>query len=145
MYHWIFVFLLGLGGASLAQSLPSPVAPSAPAASGAPVAAAPQVVAPAQAPAAAAPQAAAAPAAAPADPTLTDRAGAAVGKAAEEATSAFGRAMNWTGRQLEDAGQWAIKQGEHIASDTPHTAAAPAASAAPAAPAQPLPPPVPAR
>jgi hypothetical protein len=144
MYHWIFVFLFGLGGASLAQSLPSPVAPSAPAASGAPVAAAPQVVAPAQAPAAAAPQAAA-PAAATAEPTLTDRAGAAVGKAAEEATSAFGRAMNWTGRQLEDAGQWAIKQGEHIASDTPHTAAAPAASAAPAAPAQPLPAPVPVR
>ena len=166
MYHWIFVFLLGLGGASLAQSLPSPVAPSAPAAAApqvvapaqapvvaapqvvapaqAPAAAAPQVVAPAQAPAAAAPQAAA-PAAAPADPTLTDRAGAAVGKAAEEATSAFGRAMNWTGRQLEDAGQWAIKQGEHIASDTPHTAAAPAASAAPAAPAQPLPAPVPVR
>jgi hypothetical protein len=142
MYHWIFVFLLGLGGASLAQSLPSTVAPSAPAA------AAPQVVAPAQAPAAAAPQAAApaaAPAAATAEPTLTDRAGAAVGKAAEEATSAFGRAMNWTGRQLEDAGQWAIKQGEHIASDTPHTAAAPAASAAPAAPAQPLPAPVPVR
>ena len=134
MYHWIFVFLLGLGGASLAQSLPSPAAPSAPAASGAPVAAAPQVVAPAQAPAAAT-----------AEPTLTDRAGAAVGKAAEEATSAFGRAMNWTGRQLEDAGQWAIKQGEHIASDTPHTAAAPAASAAPAAPAQPLPAPVPVR
>jgi hypothetical protein len=80
-----------------------------------------------------------------AEPTLTDRAGAAVGKAAEEATSAFGRAMNWTGRQLEDAGQWAIKQGEHIASDTPHTAAAPAASAAPAAPAQPLPAPVPVR
>jgi hypothetical protein len=158
MYHWIFVFLLGLGGTSLAQSLPSPVAPSAPAASGAPVAAAPQVVAPAQAPAVAAPQVvapaqapaaaapqAAAPAAATADPTLTDRAGAAVGKAAEEATSAFGRAMNWTGRQLEDAGQWAIKQGEHIASDTPHTAAAPAASAAPAAPAQPLPAPVPVR
>jgi hypothetical protein len=158
MYHWIFVFLLGLGGASLAQSLPSPVAPSAPAASGAPVAAAPQVVAPAQAPAVAAPQVvapaqapaaaapqAAAPAAATAEPTLTDRAGAAVGKAAEEATSAFGRAMNWTGRQLEDAGQWAIKQGEHIASDTPHTAAAPAASAAPAAPAQPLPAPVPVR
>jgi hypothetical protein len=144
MYHWIFVFLLGLGGTSLAQSLPSPVAPSAPAASGAPVAAAPQVVAPAQAPAVAAPQAAA-PAAATAEPTLTDRAGAAVGKAAEEATSAFGRAMNWTGRQLEDAGQWAIKQGEHIASDTPHTAAAPAASAAPAAPAQPLPAPVPVR
>jgi len=134
MYHRIFVFLLGLGGASLAQSLPSPVAPSAPAASGAPVAAASQVVAPAQAPAAA-----------PVEPTLTDRAGAAVGKAAEEATSAFGRAMNWTGRQLEDAGQWAIKQGEHIASDTPHTAAAPAASAAPAAPAQPLPAPVPVR
>jgi hypothetical protein len=158
MYHWIFVFLLGLGGTSLAQSLPSPVAPSAPAASGAPVAAAPQVVAPAQAPAVAAPQVvapaqapaaaapqAAAPAAATAEPTLTDRAGAAVGKAAEEATSAFGRAMNWTGRQLEDAGQWAIKQGEHIASDTPHTAAAPAASAAPAAPAQPLPAPVPVR
>jgi len=158
MYRWIFVFLLGLGGTSLAQSLPSPVAPSAPAASGAPVAAAPQVVAPAQAPAVAAPQVvapaqapaaaapqAAAPAAATAEPTLTDRAGAAVGKAAEEATSAFGRAMNWTGRQLEDAGQWAIKQGEHIASDTPHTAAAPAASAAPAAPAQPLPAPVPVR
>lgn len=158
MYHWIFVFLLGLGGTSLAQSLPSPVAPSAPAASGAPVAAAPQVVVPAQAPAVAAPQVvapaqapaaaapqAAAPAAATAEPTLTDRAGAAVGKAAEEATSAFGRAMNWTGRQLEDAGQWAIKQGEHIASDTPHTAAAPAASAAPAAPAQPLPAPVPVR
>jgi len=148
MYHWIFVFLLGLGGASLAQSLPSPVAPSAPAASGAPVVAAPQVVAPAQAPAVAAPQVVApaqAPAAATAEPTLTDRAGAAVGKAAEEATSAFGRAMNWTGRQLEDAGQWAIKQGEHIASDTPHTAAAPAASAAPAAPAQPLPAPVPVR
>ena len=158
MYHWIFVFLLGLGGTSLAQSLPSPVAPSAPAASGAPVAAAPQVVAPVQAPAVAAPQVvapaqapaaaapqAAAPAAATAEPTLTDRAGAAVGKAAEEATSAFGRAMNWTGRQLEDAGQWAIKQGEHIASDTPHTAAAPAASAAPAAPAQPLPAPVPVR
>jgi len=152
MYHWIFVFLFGLGGASLAQSLPSPVAPSAPAAAApqvvapaqAPVVAAPQVVAPAQAPAAAAPQAAA-PAAATAEPTLTDRAGAAVGKAAEEATSAFGRAMNWTGRQLEDAGQWAIKQGEHIASDTPHTAAAPAASAAPAAPAQPLPAPVPVR
>ena len=138
MYRWIFVFLLGLGGTSLAQSLPSPVAPSAPAA------AAPQVVAPAQAPAVAAPQAAA-PAAATAEPTLTDRAGAAVGKAAEEATSAFGRAMNWTGRQLEDAGQWAIKQGEHIASDTPSTAAAPAASAAPAVPAQPLPPPVPVR
>ena len=158
MYHWIFVFLLSLGGTSLAQSLPSPVAPSAPAASGAPVAAAPQVVAPVQAPAVAAPQVvapaqapaaaapqAAAPAAATAEPTLTDRAGAAVGKAAEEATSAFGRAMNWTGRQLEDAGQWAIKQGEHIASDTPHTAAAPAASAAPAAPAQPLPAPVPVR
>ncbi len=158
MYHWIFVFLLGLGGTSLAQSLPSPAAPSAPAASGAPVAAAPQVVAPVQAPAVAAPQVvapaqapaaaapqAAAPAAATAEPTLTDRAGAAVGKAAEEATSAFGRAMNWTGRQLEDAGQWAIKQGEHIASDTPHTAAAPAASAAPAAPAQPLPAPVPVR
>jgi pyruvate dehydrogenase E2 component (dihydrolipoamide acetyltransferase) len=162
MYHWIFVFLLGLGGTSLAQSLPSPLAPSAPAASGAPVAAAPQVVVPAQAPAVTAPQAAApapapaaaapqaaapaaAPAAATAEPTLTDRAGAAVGKAAEEATSAFGRAMNWTGRQLEDAGQWAIKQGEHIASDTPHTAAAPAASAAPAAPAQPLPAPVPVR
>jgi len=160
MYHWIFAFLLGASGASLAQSLPPPVpvAPGAPAASGAPVAAAPQVVAPAQAPAVAAPQVvapaqapaaaapqAAAPAAATAEPTLTDRAGAAVGKAAEEATSAFGRAMNWTGRQLEDAGQWAIKQGEHIASDTPHTAAAPAASAAPAAPAQPLPAPVPVR
>ena len=149
MYHWIFVFLFGLSGASLAQSLPPAVAPGAPAASGAPVAAAPQVVVPAQAPAVAAPQAAApapAPAAAaPAEPTLTDRAGAAVGKAADEATSAFGRAMNWTGRQLEDAGQWAIKQGEHIASDTPHTAAAPAASAAPAAPAQPLPAPVPVR
>ena len=153
MYHWIFVFLLGLGGTSLAQSLPSPVAPSAPAASGAPVTAAPQVVAPVQAPAVAAPQvvapaqapAAAAPAAATAEPTLTDRAGAAVGKAAEEATSAFGRALNWTGRQLEDAGQWAIKQGEHIASDKPNTAAAPAAPAAPEAPAQPLPPPVPVR
>ena len=160
MYHWIFVFLFGLSGASLAQSLPPAVAPGAPAASGAPVAAAPQVVVPAQAPAVAAPQAAApapapaaaapqaaapATAAAPAEPTLTDRAGAAVGKAADEATSAFGRAMNWTGRQLEDAGQWAIKQGEHIASDTPHTAAAPAASAAPAAPAQPLPAPVPVR
>ncbi len=164
MYHWIFAFLFGLSGASLAQSLPPATAPGAPAASGAPVAAAPQVVVPAQAPAVTAPQAAApapapaaaapqaaapataaAPAAAPAEPTLTDRAGAAVGKAAEEATSAFGRAMNWTGRQLEDAGQWAIKQGEHIASDTPHTAAAPAASAAPAAPAQPLPAPVPVR
>ena len=156
MHHWIFVFLLGLGGTSLAQSLPSPVAPSAPAAAApqvvapaqAPAVAAPQVVAPAQVPAAAAAQAAApaqAPATATAEPTLTDRAGAAVGKAAEEATSAFGRAMNWTGRQLEDAGQWAIKQGEHIASDTPHTAAAPAASAAPAAPAQPLPAPVPVR
>ena len=157
MYHWIFAFLLGLSGASLAQSLPPAAAPGAPAASGAPVAAAPQVVAPAQAPAVTAPQAAApapapaaaapqaaapATAAAPAEPTLTDRAGAAVGKAADEATSAFGRAMNWTGRQLEDAGQWAIKQGEHIASDKPHTAAAPAA---PEAPAQPLPPPVPAR
>ena len=148
MCHWIFAFLFGLSGASLAQSLPPAVVPGAPAASGAPVAAAPQVVVPAQAPAVTAPQAAApapAPAAATAEPTLTGRAGAAVGKAAEEATSAFGRAMNWTGRQLEDAGQWAIKQGEHIASDTPHTAAAPAASAAPAAPAQPLPAPVPVR
>ena len=113
MYHWIFVFLLGLGGASLAQSLPPPVP--------------------------------AAPGAAPAERSLTDRAGAAVGKAAEETTSAFGRAMNWTGRQLEGAGQWTARQGENIASDKPETAAAPAAPAAPEVPAQPLPPPVPVR
>ena len=109
MYHWIFVFLLSLGGASLAQSLPPPV-PVAPAA--------------------------------PAERSLTDRAGAAVGKAAEETTSAFGRAMNWTGRQLEGAGQWTARQGENIASDKPET---PAPTAAPAAPAQALPPPVPVR
>ena len=132
MYHWIFAFLLGLGGASLAQSLPPPVpiAPGAAAASDAP-AAAPQAAAPAQAPAAT-----------PADPSLTERAGAAVGRAAEETTSAFGRAMNWTGRQLDGAGQGTARQGENIASDKPETAAAPAA---PAAPAQPLPPPVPVR
>ncbi|MFM7419995.1 MAG: hypothetical protein ACKO54_09900, partial [Alphaproteobacteria bacterium] len=91
MYHLIFVFLLGLGGTSLAQSLPPPVplTPGAPAASDAPAVAAP------------APQTAAT-----AERSLGERAGAAVGKAAEEATSAFGRAMNWTGRQLESAGQW---------------------------------------
>lgn len=71
--------------------------------------------------------------------SLSERAGAAVGRAAEETTSAFGRAMNWTGRQLESAGQWTARQGENIASDKPETAAAPTA------PAQPLPPPVPAR
>ena len=110
MHHWIFVFLLGLGGASLAQSLPPPVP--------------------------------AAPDAAPAERSLTERAGAAVGKAAEETTSAFGRAMNWTGRQLESAGQWTARQGENIATDKPETAAAPAT---PAAPAPALPPPVPVR
>ena len=49
MYHWIFAFLLGLGGASLAQSLPPPIplAPDAPAASDTP--AAPQAAAPAPA------------------------------------------------------------------------------------------------
>ena len=132
MYHWIFVFLLSLGGASLAQSLPPPVpvAPGAPSTTDAP-AAAPQAAMPAQAPAAA-----------PAERSLTDRAGAAVGKAAEETTSAFGRAMNWTGRQLEGAGQWTARQGENIASDKPET---PAPTAAPAAPAQALPPPVPVR
>lgn len=109
MYHWVLVSLLGLGGASLAQSLPPPV-PAAPGA--------------------------------PAERSLTDRASAAVGKAAEETTSAFGRAMNWTGRQLEGAGQWTARQGENIASDKPET---PAPTAAPAAPAQVLPPPVPVR
>ncbi|MFO0161607.1 MAG: hypothetical protein ACK53U_06155 [Alphaproteobacteria bacterium] len=126
MYHWIVAFLLGLGGASLAQSLPPPIplAPGAPAASDTP--AAPQAAAPAQA-------------GAPAERSLSERAGSAVGKAAEETTSAFGRAMNWTGRQLESAGQWTARQGENIATDKPATAAAPTA------PAQPLPAPVPAR
>jgi len=107
MHYLIFVFLLGLGGTSMAQSLPPPV----------PVA----------------------PGTAPAERSLTDRAGDAVSKAAEETTSAFGRAMNWTGRQLESAGQWTARQGENIAIDKPETAATPAA------PAQPLPPPVPVR
>jgi hypothetical protein len=107
MYHWIFVFLLSLGGASLAQNLPPPV----------PVA----------------------PSAAPAERSLTDRAGTAVGKAAEETTSAFGRAMNWTGRQLESAGQWTARQGENI------TTGKPATPAPPAAPTPALPPPVPVR
>jgi hypothetical protein len=127
MSQWIFLFLLGLGGSSLAQSLPPPipVAPGAPAMSEAP--AAPQAAAPAPAPAST-----------PAERSLGERAGAAVGKAAEETTSAFGRAMNWTGRQLESAGQWTARQGENIASDKPETTA-------PAAPSQPLPPPVPVR
>ena len=129
MYHLIFVFLLGLGGTSLAQSLPPPVpiAPGAQAASDAPAVAPP-------APQAAAPT--------PAERSLGERAGAAVGKAAEETTSAFGRAMNWTGRQLESAGQWTARQGENIATDKPETAASPAT---PAAPAPALPPPVPVR
>ncbi|MBM3593489.1 MAG: hypothetical protein FJX32_12575 [Alphaproteobacteria bacterium] len=79
---------------------------------------------------------------APAERSLTDRAGAAMGKAAEETTSAFGRAMNWTGRQLESAGQWTARQGENIATNKPETATTPA-TPTPAAPA--LPPPVPVR
>jgi hypothetical protein len=110
MHHLIFVLLLGLGGTSLAQSLPPPVP--------------------------------AAPGTAPAERSLTDRAGDAVSKAAEQTTSAFGRAMNWTGRQLESAGQWTARQGENIATDKPETAASPAT---PAAPAPALPPPVPVR
>jgi hypothetical protein len=72
--------------------------------------------------------------------SISERAGDAVGKAAEETTSAFGRALQWTGRQLEGAGQWTTRQGATIAPDAP--AATPAA---PAAPAPALPPPVPAR
>lgn len=68
--------------------------------------------------------------------SLSERAGAAVGRAAEETTSAFGRALQWTGRQLEGAGQWTARQGETIATDKPATAPAPAPA---------LPPPVPAR
>jgi hypothetical protein len=85
VYQWAFVVLLSLSGTSLAQSLPPPipVAPDASAATNTPAAPTNQ-----------------APAATPAERSLTDRAGAAVGKAAEETTSAFGRAMNWTGRQL---------------------------------------------
>jgi len=74
--------------------------------------------------------------------SLSERAGAAVGRAAEETTSAFGRALHWTGRQLESAGQWTARQGENIATDKPETAASPAT---PAAPAPALPPPVPVR
>jgi hypothetical protein len=84
----------------------------------------------------------AAPGTAQAERSLPERAGAAVGKAAEETTSAFGRAMNWTGRQLESAGQWTARQGENIATDKPETAAT---HAAPNAPAPALPPPVPVR
>jgi hypothetical protein len=82
------------------------------------------------------------PGTAQAERSLPERAGAAVGKAAEETTSAFGRAMNWTGRQLESAGQWTARQGENIATDKPETAAT---HAAPNAPAPALPPPVPVR
>jgi hypothetical protein len=74
--------------------------------------------------------------------SLSERAGAVVSKAAEETTSAFGRAMNWTGRQLESAGQWTARQGENIAAEKPETAAVPAA---PTTPAPALPPPVPVR
>jgi hypothetical protein len=79
MYHWIFLFLLGLGGASLAQSLPPPVpvAPGAPAASDVPVAA-PQAAAPAPTPDAA-----------PAERSLTERAGAAATCAGALRASAF--------------------------------------------------------
>ena len=72
------------------------------------------------------------PGTAQAERSLPERAGAAVGKAAEETTSAFGRAMNWTGRQLESAGQWTARQGENIATDKPETAATHAAPNAPA-------------
>jgi hypothetical protein len=52
MHYLIFVFLLGLGGTSLAQSLPPPVplTPGTPAASDAPAVAAPapQAAAPAE-------------------------------------------------------------------------------------------------
>ena len=72
--------------------------------------------------------------------SLSERAGDAVGKAAEETTSAVGRALQWTGRQLEGAGQWTTRQGATIAPEAP--AATPAT---PAAPSPALPPPVPAR
>jgi hypothetical protein len=68
--------------------------------------------------------------------SLSERAGAVVGRAAEETTSAFGRALQWTGRQLEGAGQWTARQGETIGADRPANAPAPSPA---------LPPPVPAR
>ena len=58
--------------------------------------------------------------------SLSERAGAAVGKAAEETTSAFGRALQWTGRQLEGAGQWTARRGETIGTERPANAPAPA-------------------
>lgn len=68
--------------------------------------------------------------------SLSERAGAAVGRAAEETTSAFGRALQWAGRQLEGAGQWTARQGETIGTERPANAPAPSPT---------LPPPVPAR
>jgi len=57
--------------------------------------------------------------------SLSERAGAAMGRATEETTSAFGRALQWTGRQLEGAGQWTARQGETMATERPATAPAP--------------------
>jgi hypothetical protein len=48
-----------------------------------------------------------------------------MGRAAEETTSAFGRALQWTGRQLEGAGQWTARQGETIGTERPANAPAP--------------------
>ena len=58
--------------------------------------------------------------------SLSERAGAAMGRAAEETTSAFGRALQWTGRQLEGAGQWTARRGETIGTERPANAPAPA-------------------
>jgi hypothetical protein len=49
--------------------------------------------------------------------------------ARQETTSAFGRALQWTGRQLEGAGQWTARQGEK--SGPSGAANAPAARPAP--------------
>ena len=57
--------------------------------------------------------------------SLSERAGAAMGRAAEETTSAFGRALQWTGRQLEGAGQWTARRGETIGTERPANAPAP--------------------
>jgi hypothetical protein len=58
--------------------------------------------------------------------SLSERAGAAMGRAAEETTSAFGRALQWTGRQLEGAGQWTARRGETIGTERPANTPAPA-------------------
>jgi hypothetical protein len=58
--------------------------------------------------------------------SISERAGDAVGKAAEETTSAVGRALQWTGRQLEGAGQWTARRGETIGTERPANTPAPA-------------------